>query len=267
MQADTKANALNPPFQQCPVPTTEATYFIEGQANIKDVLTNNPSSEVGLILYVDLRQIPEDIDNQIINTNNLFIKGQIVANPNDVTNQRAVQYDIKRIYTSCQTTPFFDGKKIINENTGKKNSLTTATAIQDQINPPFAKCLLTDSESTSTGETLPIKRTVKDKEGNVDPNLTVELKSIPYDYARHTIVGKVKGSITQNIDGKQFVTFVLHNVMPLADPAKNPTSVEGNNNQIAGDIIINPGQKSGTQEIKETVTRISTGCQECTFCK
>jgi len=264
LEASVKANALNPPFLSCPRGASEATYYIEGQASSKDlrnILVNNPSSELGLVLYVDLRQLPEDIDNQIINTNNLYIKAQLVGNPNDITMQRTVPYDVIRIYTSCQTTPFFDGKKIINEGTAKKNSLTTATAIQREINPPFGTCTLTGNNRTSTGVTLP----VQGRNADGTTNNSRSIVQIPFDYAKHTIVGKIKGTISQNVGGKQLVTFVIHNVMTFANPAANPTSVQGNNNQIAGDIIINPGQTSGTSLIKETITRISTGCQEVPF--
>jgi hypothetical protein len=266
--AQTKVNALNPPFQRCGTGTTEALYFIEGNANINSILFQKPA-EVGLILYVDLQQIPRDIENQIINTNNVYVKGQLVSNPYDLAHSRSVNFDIKRIYTSCETTPFKFGKQIINKGTGRSNQPFVAAANQAGINPPFQSCLVQGNTTagrnpqtffaqTSKGPVLP--QTV-----NLTNGSTGTLTTIPSDYAKHLIVGKLRGSVSEGGSGNQFVTFVLHNVFLNAESSLNPKILEGNNNQIAADIVIDPGQPGKTEKADETVTEISTMCQDVPF--
>ena len=145
--ANQLVTGLNPPFLPCPVDPTKsgaadvAIYKIEGRGNMDRLLrgVNQGTIPVSLILLEDTN--PDDKANLIINHNNPFIIGKLVAFPGSTKEQRSIDVELERIDTECKTTSIISNTEVL---AGKSPSDTQPAIIPAHaptgLNPPFIVC-------------------------------------------------------------------------------------------------------------------------------
>ena len=176
--ADQLATQINPPFQECDESKTNvAIYNVEGEADIGSLIGSNggivPSDgksrnsevPVAVLLFNDIA--PNDYKNIILNNNQPFVKGKIVAFPGDPENQKTVNFEIKKITTDCKRG--FLRSEI--SELGSENHVSlpdgglagAIVAPKGQANPPFYELTVASGNPPKTIEPPPTGKSLRKK--------------------------------------------------------------------------------------------------------
>ena len=163
------ADLINPPFKICDVNTDYAVYNVHGDVNLGDLFgsTNgiSPAGDerksipIALILFNDLA--PQEHKNIILNNNQPFMRAELVAFPGDPSEQKSINYEIKKVTTDCKQNALVNEVQNLgtesNVNTPDRGDSAAIIKPRENLNPPFKRCVVPQGggSETTPGSTTP----------------------------------------------------------------------------------------------------------------
>lgn len=303
--ATTTSQSLNPPFKRCSGDSDLAVYNIYGNADLGDLFENTvaiePSSsssgkkdnlnEISLLIYND--QNPTDINNMIINNNNVYLKGLLVANPGIIGEEERIDFEITKILTDCKRIALIDeAHELGGESPGTKKP---SVVKQDDVNPPFDVCftpagstavsasppekeekkaeaaaaaaisnLAATSDLSSPGELAGLAALSLDTQSLAGKSLTAGGDKV--DVAKYTIRGLIDVSeIDTSGDRQNMVVKIYNDLRRGLAGSEQTVRIFDSNNQFASVIQIDPSLKSDWTSVNFVLRELSTDCQQIPF--